>query len=87
MSTTSERKWVRYSSRNSNQYSNWGWRGSEFEYSSELAIQFNQRDELNNELEIQVTFRLEYEYEECGEYIFSKFKGSIYSEFCIQNDK
>ena len=80
-------KWVRYSSRNSNQYSNWGWRGSEFEYSSELAIQFNQRDELNNELEIQVTFGVEYEYEECGEYIFRKFKGGIDSEFCIQHDK
>ena len=42
---------------------------------------------LNNELEIQETFRVEYEYEECGEYVFSKFKGCIYSEFCIQHDK
>ena len=80
-------KWVKYSSRNLNLYSNWGWRGSEFEYSGELAIQFKQQDELNNELEIQVTFRVEYEYDYCGEYVFSKFKGCIYSEFYIQHDK
>ena len=71
---------VKNSSQNSNRYSNWGWRGSDFgwrgsdfEYSSELAIQFNYRDELNNELDIQVTFRVEYEFEECSEYVFSKF--------------
>ena len=64
---------VKYSSRNSNHYSNWGWSGSDFEYSSELAIQFNYRDELNNELDIQVTFRVEYEFEEFSEYVFSIF--------------
>ena len=69
----SERKLRKYSSQNSNRYSNWGWRGSDFEYSSELAIQFNYQDELNNELGIQSTFRVEYEFEECIEYIFSKF--------------
>ena len=69
----SERKLRKYSSRNSNRYSNWGCRGSDFEYSSELAIQFNYQDELNNELGIQFTFRVEYEFEECIEYIFSKF--------------
>ena len=73
MMKKSERKLVKYSSRNSNHYSNWGWRGSDFEYSSELAIQFNYRDELNNELDIQVTFRVEYEFEEFCEYVFSKF--------------
>ena len=36
--------------------------GSDFEYSSELAIQFNYQDELNNELGIQLTFRVEYEF-------------------------
>ena len=61
--------------------------GSEFEYSGELAIQFKQRDELNNELEIQVTFRVEYECDYRGEYVFSKFKGCIYSEFYIQHGK
>ena len=69
----SERKLIKYSSQNSNCYSNWGWRGSDFEYSCELAIQFNYQDELNNELGIQLTFRVEYEFEECIEYIFSKF--------------
>ena len=69
----SERKLRKYSSQNSNRYSNWGCRGSDFEYSSELAIQFNYQDELNNELGIQLTFRVEYEFEECIEYIFSKF--------------
>ena len=69
----SERKLIKYSSRNSNHYSNWWWRGSDFEYSGELAIQFNYQDELNNELGIQLTFRVEYEFEECIEYIFSKY--------------